>query len=307
MRECVTEYESRLVEAAVLLALRGHAEEPGFRAERDPLYGILDSEAREAAFRAFHAAWFERLGLDREVARALRERPSIALRADRCLLAHTSSGRDESAELFVAPGNGEGKSCRGTVVLRLRPETLARPAGLREFLRHEFLHIADMLDPRFAYEPWLPPSEAGPAHEPLLKDRYRVLWDAYIDGRLSRLGQAPAGRRAERLGEFKRAFPMLGHVTEEAFDRFFTAVFLRHDDLVAFAVDPESILSRSSGGRSPGDSCPLCRFPTYAFEPEAGRLPSAVLEEIRGDFPGWDPARGLCLQCADLYRSRALA
>ncbi|MBI3028232.1 MAG: hypothetical protein HYY64_01810 [Candidatus Rokubacteria bacterium] len=286
----ILEYDPRLVEEATLLALRGAEEETAFRRERDGLYEIADPEAREAAFRAFHAAWFERLGLGRPIGWALKERGLILRAADRCLLAYAPSAREEGAELLVAER-------RRSVAIRLAPVTLLAPERLLAFLRHELLHVADMLDPRFAYEPWLPSAGAGPAHRELLKERYRVLWDAYIDGRLSRLGWAPAGVRAERLGEFKRSFPTLGERAEVEFERFFNATWLRHAELVAFAADPP-------GG---GGCCPLCRFPTHAFEPEPDLLPPAVKERIRSDFPEWEPAAGLCLQCADLYRARSPA
>lgn len=288
MNEFVVEYEPRLVEEAVLLTVVGHEGERAFHRERDRLYEIADSEVREAAFRALHAAWFERLNLGREVVQALGERPLVAAGIDRYLVASARSGRDEIAELFVAT---EAGALRRTVVLRVRPARLLDPVRLRAFLRRELLHVADMLDPAFGYEPRLPPSEGGPAHERLVKDRYGVLWDAYVDGRLARLGWAPPGTRAERLAAFRRAFPMLGERAEAAFDHFFGAEALRHADLVAFAA---------RGGR-----CPLCRFPTHAFELEPDRLPLGVQERIHEGFPEWEPVAGLCLQCADLYRSRA--
>ena len=99
------------------------------------------------------------------------------------------------------------------------------------------------------------------------------------------------------MGEFRRSFPTLGERAAAEFERFFTAALLRHAELVAFAVDP---------GGGPG-CCPLCRFPTHQFEPEPDGLPPAVRERIRSDFPEWEPAARLCLQCADLYRARALS
>lgn len=298
------EYEPRLVEEAVLLAMRDHAE-GDFRARRECLYEIADAEARDAAFRRFHGAWFERLGLGRGIDQALWERPSIGVAVRTCLVACASSDRQEGAELFVRPAGEVGSDAdRRSVVIRLQPSMLLKPARLAEFLRHELLHIADMVDPRFGYEPRLPPSERGPAHEGLLRDRYRAVWDTYVDGRLARLGWAPAGIRAARLGEFTRAFPMLGEGPGAVFERFFSAATLRHADLLAFAVEPESVLDCSSGGRPPGARCSLCRFPTHAFEPAPDRLPSAVQQQIRNDFPEWNPAGGLCLQCADLYRAR---
>ncbi len=293
MNEIVVEYEPRLVEEAVLLAMAGHEGERVFYRERDRLYEVADPEAREAAFRALHAAWFGRLGLWREVVQTLVERPAVAAGIDRCLVASAVSSRDDMVELFVAPENGAAGVLRRAVVIRVRPARFLDSARLLAFLRRELLHIADMLDPAFEYEPRLPPSEGGPAHERLVWDRYGVLWDAYVDGRLSRLGWAPPGARAQRLAAFRRAFPMLRERVEAAFDRFFAAESLRHGELVEFAAH---------GGR-----CPLCRFPTHAFEPEPSRLPPDVREQIRSDFPEWDPAMGLCLQCADLYRARTLS
>jgi len=292
--ELVVEYEPRLVEEATLLTLRGAEAEPAFRRQRDRLYEIADPGAREAEFRALHAAWFERLGLGRTIGQALGERMSVVRAARACVVAYAASPRQEGAELFVRPPEeGTREADRRSVVLRLRPERLLAAPQLLEFLRHELLHIADMLDPCFAYEPWLPSADAGPANRELLKDRYRVLWDAYVDGRLSRLGWAPAGVRAERLSEFRRAFPALGERAEALFERFFSAALLRHAELMAFAVDPAS---------GPG-RCSLCRFPTHTFEPEPHRLADTVRERIRSDFPEWEPAAGLCLQCADLYRA----
>lgn len=302
MGALLIEYEPRLVEEAVFRAVRGREEEAVFRTERDRLYEIADPDARETGFRALHAAWFDRLGLGLEIARALQAQPFVAARIARCLVAFASSGGDEGAELFVLPENGDAEPLQGAVVIRLEPATLTLPDRLRSLLRHELLHIHDMLDPRFGYAPRLPMAEAGPAHEQLLRDRYRVLWDAFIDGRLVRLGWAPSGIRDERLKDFALAFPMLGERTEEAFGRFFDGACLTHAELVAFAVDPGGALGRKRGGPHPGERCPLCGFPTHDFEPEPDQLPQEVREMIREFFSDWDPANGLCRQCADLYR-----
>lgn len=306
MGEFAIEYEPRLVEETALCALRGCAEESEFRRKRDRLYEIADFGEREAAFRAFHAAWFERLGLGREINEVVQERPSVAASTARCLVAYASSAREEGAELFVSPGSGADEAPRRAVLIWLRPETLTFSDQLRFLLRHELTHIADMLDPRFGYEPRIPVSEAGPAREPLLQERYRVLWDAFIDGRLARLGWAPAGIRAERLHDFTRAFPMLRERTREVFDRFFEGTSLTHADLVAFAADPEGMLGGRQSSPHPGERCPLCRFPTHDFEPEPGRLPQMVRDRIQKDFPEWEPARGLCRQCAELHCARSL-
>jgi hypothetical protein len=225
------EYEPRLVEAAVLAALGGRRDEPAFRAERDPLYEVLDAEAREAAFSALHACWFERLALDRPFRETLGERPEIVAHCDRYIVAAARTAGEESADLLVAPDR------RPMVLVRVRPETVAGPDGLRRFLRHELLHIGDMLDPDFGYEPCLPPPARAGTPDDLLRDRYRVLWAAWVDGRLTRLGHVAPSVRAERRRDFERAFPEPGEGTPEAFERFFGAPTCTHRELLRFAEE----------------------------------------------------------------------
>ncbi|MBI4607895.1 MAG: hypothetical protein HY726_02660 [Candidatus Rokubacteria bacterium] len=247
MAEIAIEYEPRLVEEAVFLAARGRAAEGDLRRERDRLYEVHDPEEQEAGFRAVHAAWFERLGLGRQLELALEEQPSVAAKIGRCLVACARSGRDEGAELFVSPEDGGAGPRQRVVVLRLRPETLTVPERLRLLLRREFLHVADMLDPAFGYEPRLRAPALAPARQRLLSDRYRVLWDAFVDGRLGRLGWAPVTIRAERLEDFERAFPGLGERMEASFERFFGDGALTHAELAAFAADPQTALRGEAG------------------------------------------------------------
>lgn len=281
------EYDAGLVEAAVLATVASRRVERTFRRERDPLYEAADAEAREAAFRTLHAHWFLRLGLDGPFHRALDELPDIARRCERCLVMRATGGSDEAADLRGVP------STPPTVLILVRPDTVGVPERLLAFLRHELLHVADMLDPRFAYALDFPGDEAAP-YGWLLRERYRALWDAFVDGRLARRGHAPASVHAERLREFEQAFPALGDRAQGEFERFFGAAELTHAELVAFA----------RSGSVSRIACPLCCLPTRVFETTAERLPRAVIEAIVADFPAWTPAAGLCSRCAELYGSR---
>ena len=133
------------------------------------------------------------------------------------------------------------------MVLRLRPAHLATPAALLTFLRHELLHLADMLDPAFGYQPVLPPAavESVPAH--VLRERYRVLWNTSVDGRLTRLGLAPPTCRAHRFQEFTQTFPMLGMRTAEAFAGLFEAAAMTYAELVQGACAPEAVWGHLRG------------------------------------------------------------
>ncbi|HSF04663.1 MAG TPA: hypothetical protein VLG10_02635 [Methylomirabilota bacterium] len=223
------EFDPRLVEAAVLTASRGHAVEGEFHAERDRLYEILDLEAREAAFDAHHARWFARLALDQPFRRALAEQPAIAASCGRWLVAGARA-RDEAADLLV------GADVRPTLLVRVTPEAIAVPGRLWRLLRRELQHIADMLDPGFGYEATLPASVGEGPRGRVVRDNYRLLWDAWVDGRLLRRGLLPASARGDRLADFARVFGHLGVAVETVFDRIFCADQLTHRALVAFAA-----------------------------------------------------------------------
>jgi hypothetical protein len=131
-----------------------------------------------------------------------------------------------------------------------------------------------------------------------------VLWAAAVAGRLARLGWVPPSARVERLREFSATFPMLGTDAEAAFDRVFGGDGGTHSDLLAFAVRPDSPSGAAPRRPRAREGCPLCRGAAHDCEPEPMGLPSAVRERIRQAVPEWDPADGLCRQCADLYRAR---
>lgn len=299
MRLLRVDYETRLVEEAVLRAVAGHPGEGEFRQARDQLYDLPDPDARDQAFSAFHGRWFERLGLCLVVEQALAERPVLLTQVRRCAVVRARNKKEEGVELFVSPDPATGRA----IGLQLRPESLLLPDQLLGFLRHEFLHLADMLDPAFGYEPALRIPEEGMAHR-MVQDRYRVLWDTTIDGRLTREGKAPDRIRQRRLLEFARTFPMLGSGTEGHFGRFFDGSGLTHPQLVACARDPLQALGLP---QLVDRRCPLCTFPSYSFEPEPENLSPVLVRRIQEHFPAWRPAQGLCRQCADLYRGRHVA
>jgi len=299
-------YQPALVEEAVFLALMNHPDAERFERERVRLYELKDTEARDLAFQDFHWKWFSHLGLEEPIVQALSEQPLVESSVQRCLAAPAPGKREEAAELFVSHDERLSAEERRTVSIFLRPESLLDPSALLTFLRHELTHITDMLDPAFGYEPALPPAEGGPTHDRLLKERYRCLWDATIDGRMARRGWGAAQLRSERLEEFRRLFPMFGEESESLFSRFFDQEPHSHAELVALILEPRA-LTGAAAAPHPGGRCPLCGFPTYTFEPDAGCLSPEVIDQITEDFPRWRPAHGLCRQCADLYRARELS
>lgn len=289
-------YDAALVEESVLLAERRFDADQtaAFRAERDRIYSEHEPEQREARFEELHGRYFLQLGLDRPLHQELAGWPELRRRAGGCRVLPAASRREESADLRQVRV-GAAAAGRPMIVLQLRAESLLDPEGLRTLLRRELLHVADMLDPGFGYVKELPRADTNPALANLLRERYRVVWDATIDGRLCRRGLLGAPARAARLTEFARAFPMLRERTEAAFVTWFDGSRPTHAAIVAFVQEPLG----SEGGDE--TRCPLCRLPTPALERGAQGLDPEILSAIELEHPGWRPEHGRCARCREVY------
>src|SRR5437867_12451725 len=101
-----------------------------------------------------------------------------------------------------------------------------------------------MLEPAFGSDRTLRPSDDGPSRDTILRDRYRVLWDVTIDGRLARRGLGGVGARETRQQEFAKTFAMLGDEGPRVFDDWFDRIEPTHAALVAFAQAPSGARKR---------------------------------------------------------------
>ena len=301
------QYDPKLIEESVFYS-QGASEIAGELAQqRERIYDVTKLEEREELFHELYRSWFERLGLGNPIHRALREQAIIASQIDSCYVLCATHAKQEGAELFVATEPASTTIQRRNLRILIRPESLLRAEPTLEFLRHEMFHIADMLDPAFAYEPTLPKAEGGPTYDTLITNRYRALWDVTIAGRMLRRGWCATTVRDQEVNNFRTAFPMLDKECEELFERFFDAAEPRHKKLAAFAFDPRAATDHLTNHAVAGTHCSLCRFPTHAFESAPANLSAEILAAIEADFPNWTPIKGLCVQCANLYRGRQLS
>ena len=299
-------FDARIIEEAVLLAIAGRPEEGRFRRLRDRIYESEDLEEREKQFQEFHADWFLHLRLDFPLRTALQEYPSLQEKTRLCAVIPAASPQDEGADLYGAATSPSGADdAKPAIAIKLRPKTLINTSTLLPFLRHELMHIADMLDPRFGYEPFLPQSGFSSSHDNLVRERYRVLWDTWIDGRLQRRGLASPISRHKRWTQFLETFSFLGPAAQETFTKLYESDVQTHRDLIELAQSPEATLQLRQDDAIPrARRCPLCCFPAYQFA-GGGELPAGALGQIRADYPNWRVEEGLCIQCADLYRARS--
>ena len=292
------EFDPRLMEDAVLLRISGHAQETEFHQERERIYEIRDEEKQGKRFSELHQQWFVRLELALAVESALGDYPLLKRDTRGCRVMFSMFSKQEGADLYgTSPA---------TIIIKLRPSSLLDTSTLLTFLRHEFMHLHDILDPCFAYQLELPQSEVGPTYDNLIRERYRVLWDTWIDGRLLSRGWAPASVKQQRRTEFEATFSMLGESLDAKFSQWFDWPVHGHEDLLTFALHPESEDLQQNSQEIQTGRCPLCRFPSFDLQNGRDVSPQTVQEIVR-DFPDWSVEQGLCRQCSDLYQARPMS
>jgi hypothetical protein len=295
-------YDEDFVEAAVFLCASGRrkgvpALQIGrFHRQREKLYSIADPDDRNAAFFRVHLDWFREWGLEEGLRAVLAEFPlmeKLAVLAMR----KAQSKSDEGTELYV---NEEGQR---TGVLALRMERLAQDAGLTTYLRHEFTHLHDMLDPAFGYSPALDLPGLNQAQVRLARERYRLLWDITIDGRLARSGHAPFTSREDYAEAFARGYTFwTADQRAVVFESLWLGQHLNHAHFLSLIADPRGL--RDAGRPAPGGSCPLCGFPTFHWADPSTTNPD-LLSRVAAEFPHWSVDQGFCGRCLETYEAAA--
>jgi hypothetical protein len=295
-------YDEDFVEAAVFLCASGRRKGvpelqiSRFHRQRERLYAIPDPDDRNAAFFRVHLDWFREWGLETDLRAVLAEFPlldKLAVLAVR----KAQSKSDEGMELYV---NEEGQR---TGVLALRLERLAQDASLTTYLRHEFTHLHDMLDPVFGYSPALDLPGLNQAQVRLARERYRLLWDIAIDGRLAGSGHAPLTSREDHAEAFARGYSFWTmDQRATVFEELWLGRNLDHAHFLSLIADPRGL--RDAGRPAPGGSCPLCGFPTFQWADPSATSPD-LLGCVAAEFPHWSVEQGFCSRCLETYEAAA--
>jgi hypothetical protein len=295
-------YDEDLVEAAVVFCTTGRRKGISslhiarFHREREKLYSILDPDERNTAFFKLHLDWFREWGLETLLTRPLQDFPLLPKALQILAFGKARGKNDDGTELYVnEAGDRNG-------VVALRPERLEHEVELSAFLHHELTHLHDMVDPGFGYLPQLAISSASVNQHRLARERYRLLWDVSIDGRLSRAGRRIISTREQRWLEFVGSFNFWAEARQrEIFDLLWSASAPTHCLLEELVCDPRQL--QSTTGPQPGAACPLCGFPTFAWADEASL--GELGEAIRLEFPFWALEQGACKRCFEIYRVQA--
>lgn len=296
-------YDPRLVEKALLAEIQQSGRRGDGRLRdryhelTEPLYA-LTPEARNEEFDTVNLRLFRECGLHRALEEALHGSP-LPEKIDEAVVVDTE--REESADLFQA-----GDRLR--IMIKLRAQNLVDAPYLHGLLNHEMQHIADMLDAEFRYDR---NPLASSLDEPILRERYRMLWDIYIDSRLVRGRRPTIGTKALRKKEFLALYRKFGQEKCEAvFEHLWARDRMTHPQLREYARDPRALL-RAAGVEAaentvlPGSLCPICGFPTYHWVTDPGQIEAAVMDQIRQEAPDWKPEQGICERCLELWALRA--
>ncbi|MBI3781624.1 MAG: hypothetical protein HY278_11310 [candidate division NC10 bacterium] len=315
------QYDPLLAETVVLqeIARRQELGDPAlfreYHVAADPLYHRRP-DARDAAFQRLHAQFFTTLGFAEILQAELRRFPSIEAQASEVIVALAAGSHEEGADLSIEKANGNGQPAK-RVGIRLTPDRFLDLPSLQRYLHHELLHIVDLLDPEFGYEGEIRLAVVSPADENIIRNRYRLLWCLSVDARLAFAGREPLADRETRRREFDAQYRKFAPAVRAAiFERLWQPLPLSHRLLLQMATGSEALLrlagdagqTRSESPRRvplPGSPCPLCRFPSYHFVEDHTILDSALVTEIRRDFPSFRVDDSLCERCLEVYTLRA--
>ncbi len=293
-------FDEDLVEAVVFLCASGRrGPKPAlqirrFQAARERLYSILDPDERNAAFFRLNLDWFREWGVEELLRGILKDFPLFEQGLSALAFRKARARNDEAAELFVHPEQGR----RGIVAVR--GERFGSDESVRCLLNHELTHLSDMLDPAFGYSPELALPVALRASERLVRERYRLLWDVTIDGRLTQRKLATEMSRDRHWIEFERAFGFWGEEQRrQTFDSLWMGPGPQHEALMSMAADPRNL--RAAHQPLPGAPCPLCGFATFDWAPVAAMEPKTI-DAIRAEFPAWTKESGVCARCVEIYQ-----
>jgi hypothetical protein len=308
------QYDPALMESVVLLEIEQREKEGDLTFFKeyhdlvDPIYEIASLEERNKAFQRVYQKLFFSWGLETVLVEVIHEFPWFEDYIALIYFKKISSRDDTGADLMAKKGGVNPK----VVLVQLLPQYFVERAWLKNFLRHEFMHISDILDNAFQYQE-SPIMDSLPDN--WVRERYRVIWDTYIDGRLSRKGFALVKGKDERWQEFESLYRKVPNLQRRAlFEWLWEVKSLTHKEILESAENTVNFLKIAeiswSGYESldkksffPGMPCPLCHFPTYYWEEEALlNLEESVIKLIQEDYPEWTVEDGACPRCLERYR-----
>lgn len=296
-------YESFFVEEAVFLASKYNINElksaiiQEFHKARENIYLNTMTEERNFSFERLYNEYFNKFRINETFENAVLGFPLLHQPDVTLFVKKVWCKKEEDTELFV---DGKVK----TVCIALMANRILQPFSIQAGLRHDLLRISDMLDPKFQYTPHISLAGKNELEDNLIKDRFRILWDIYIDARLRKGGYSVMKTVEEQKLKYRKAFFFLKESEQEyVYSKLDGCENLMQIDLINWAQDARSIKMLGEGGLR----CPLCEFTSFDLVIKRPKELLCVLDEIKNDHPCWVPEQGVCPQCFDLYNCRIKA
>ena len=265
-----------------------------FYSQRNVIYEIPSAVERDQSFQQFYEKKFLEFGLRRLFDGIFLEFPFLDQPKLSIYVKRVYSKKDESAELFR---DGDALN----VLVTIQPVRVNDQEYLKAFLRHELMHISDMLDPAFQYNPAVQLNALNDTEENLVRERFRILWAIFIDARTFRKGLTPLWPIEKYERDFGKAFQFWAKdERNQVLDRLTSGESFTHSDLLHWSMDYRLTKNLGEGGLL----CPVCLLPAYTTADKDVFCSPDVVERIKTDRPDWKEAMGICSQCFDLYSSR---
>ena len=204
----------------------------------DPIYEKFTLDDRESEFKKLYQYLFGTWGFSDIIRDAFNEYPLVKDKVGIVLVKGVLKEDQEGVDILRKWGSVEHdlarqfeeKGLKG-IGIKLIPRRFYDPA-LTRYCRHELMHISDMLDPAFAYDPDTKVGQ-NPGEETLILHRYRILWSLSVDSRLTAAGKEPMLRKEDRYKEFRSWYRKIPAVQlKSVFEGLWQTGFFTHADLI---------------------------------------------------------------------------
>lgn len=298
MSKVKIQFDPAFVEEAVFLKIKSLGDQDPltklFHHAREQIYEDNQSlEGEGGAFHKFYKNYFIKMGIQAIFEGIFMESPMLYQSNLTIFVRKVWETKQEGAELYRL---GAFK----TVYVGLKAVRILDRDFLQTLLRHEMMHVSDMLDPEFCYSPSPEFKGKSEVENDLIRERFAFLWDTYIDARLRCNGWPPVVTVDKRKTDFERLFSLWDHdYRNKIYEEITRKNNLTQRDLLNFASDRCLTKPLGQGGLR----CPLCDCLTHEPITQWAQENVSVIDEIKKYHPNWDPSLGSCLQCLEIYGS----
>jgi len=267
---------------------------------KEPVYDIEDEDDREDAFEEADREFYDKLSLGGAIKEVLEDFPALQEQIGFLEIRRAVTREEEEGNF----SNRELETGKKAVIIRFRPECFMQHEAFKKVVRHEYMHLMDIINEDFGYN--TKRFAANPSEEAFIRDRYRIIWDMYIGSRLEKEGREEEADRSGCYKEFEALYLKVPAEDRKAiFEKVWEMENLTHPGILELAKDPYKLLQLTGEVKEedkgkmvlPGTACPLCNFPSYEIVTD---ISEEAREKIRDEFPNWD-AGWACERCLDLY------